>query len=333
MHPSYLAAITMLALVACTSTTRLAPVDQSASTESTEPEAIDTRSAPPADEPEGSEAADFRTKCMHGDGGACVDLALAYDGGKGVPGDKRRAAFFYAKSCELGHSMGCSGLGSFYLFGEGGVPKDEKRAAELFEKSCSGSSEKAGAIGCFFLGMSLLDGHGVQKDPARAVEVLKKGCKGGVGDACFELGKMSEAKKDWQQAGSYFARACDRLKVEGCGRMGKLFLDGRDVGNPNMGVVRRLLKLGCDKGDKLSCEALQKIGPHGGSPSTPVNCEPCSFECSEESDKVRGSDPARAKALAERACGEDCSPGTPLLIWCHNQGLLLEQRVVPHFAE
>ena len=73
--------------------------------------------------------------CNGGDAKSCFDLGVLYEGGKGVPKDKTKAAGLYRKACDAGSASGCFALGLMYKWGKG-VPQNRVKAAELFRKAC-----------------------------------------------------------------------------------------------------------------------------------------------------------------------------------------------------
>jgi hypothetical protein len=50
-------------------------------------------------------------RCLAGTRGDCYSLARGYDQGEGLPRDAGRAAFYYDKACQAGHSAACDRLG------------------------------------------------------------------------------------------------------------------------------------------------------------------------------------------------------------------------------
>ena len=319
--------------VGCTTHTRLPPADEAASAS----QATGKAQPPPGDEPPGSEAAGFRKACIAGDAGRCVDLGIRYGKGEGVPEDFRRGALYFARACDADHPVGCLLLGLQHQIGLG-VEKDAKKAVSLFEKACSGSPRKQAAAGCLALGNAYLDGRGVSRDLEQAAIHIEKSCSFGSAAGCTRWGQKHEADDDYRRAASYFEKACDGGDPGGCGRLGLLYATGKGVFEDKE-RAETLLRRSCDTGNKSGCEALRDLQASNrtssrpvvaGQPNAPLTCQRCTPQCSYEADSVRASNPGRAKALAERACGSDCDPDTGLLMWCHGQGLLLERMPENH---
>lgn len=96
-------------------------------------------------------------------------LALAYEHGRGVVQDKKKAVELYKKGAEMGHAKCQHSLGCYYIRGEI-TPKDEKKAFELFEQS----AEKGYGLAMKALGNCYQFGTGTNYDMNKAIEWYEK---------------------------------------------------------------------------------------------------------------------------------------------------------------
>lgn len=95
----------------------------------------------------------LRLDCATGAGGACMELALAYETredlwghpvkGDGVKRDDSKAAHYFRLACDLGAGDGCARLAHLYEAGKG-VRKDREEAARLYRLAC----DSGGAGAC-----------------------------------------------------------------------------------------------------------------------------------------------------------------------------------------
>ena len=82
-------------------------------------------------------AAIFEKACAKDGKDACTSLGLAL-----MKTDKTKAATVLTKACELKDGLGCMGIGSLYLHGNG-VKKDVAKAKTLLTKACSLGAKSA----------------------------------------------------------------------------------------------------------------------------------------------------------------------------------------------
>ena len=100
-------------------------------------------------------------------------VGMSYRGwGKDFPYDPAKAAEWYHKAAEQGLRPTMSGLGLFYMEGEG-VPQDYDKAAEWFQKA----ADLCDSWGEHYLGVCYLEGKGVAKDVEKAVELFRKSAR------------------------------------------------------------------------------------------------------------------------------------------------------------
>ena len=104
-----------------------------------------------------------------GNGEGCWILALAYEHGRGVKADKKKAFELYAKGAEAGHA-GCQhSLGCYYARGEIAV-QDDKKAFDLFMKAAAQNY----VLAIKDVGRCYQFGTGVQDDMDEAIRWYEK---------------------------------------------------------------------------------------------------------------------------------------------------------------
>ena len=99
-------------------------------------------------------------------------LALAYEHGRGVKTDDKKAVEYYKKGAELGsaacrHSYGCR------LINGEGVKKDARTALKLFEQS----ADQGYGLACKALGHMYETGEGVEPDFDKELAYFEKACE------------------------------------------------------------------------------------------------------------------------------------------------------------
>jgi TPR repeat protein len=209
----------------------------------------------------------------------CLDLAVLYLDGEGVPKDVARATSLFVEACNGGEPAGCFNAGLMYYQGSGvaqdfavavadfedaclggsseacanlgglhekggivGAASPEKAAA-YFRRACHGSSWSASNAGsCISLGLLYRDGRGVPPDPGRAVELFS--------DVCHRI----PAHPDDHDTAPAAARACSLL--------GAQFAHGSGV-VADWGRAIELSKQGCDGADGFGCFNLGAVYLNG----------------------------------------------------------------------
>lgn len=179
-----------------------------------------------------------------GDMVACTEAAFAYESGKGLPKDPKRAVELFAKFCdeEAGiYPQHCLGLASHLLDGTG-APKDAARAARIHAATCAqgvcdsevlyslcaeaGGAEKTN-VGCVSLARVLtLPVVGAPSDPKQARSLMESACKRKEAEACRAVSEWyaegwswadgASVKKDPKRAASYLKQACDAGDKTAC---------------------------------------------------------------------------------------------------------------------
>lgn len=123
----------------------------------------------------------LETACAEKQTTSCVSLGSLYEGGFGVPRDRRKAAASYKAACGFGDQAGCARLAFLETMGLG-VSQNEARGTKTLESLCAASVPE-GCIGLAqFLGQT---GFAVDRD--RAQRLLKTSCDAGSAEACAML--------------------------------------------------------------------------------------------------------------------------------------------------
>lgn len=125
-------------------------------------------------------------------------LALAYEHGRGVGLNKKKAAELYQKGADAGHARCLNSLGTFYINGDQ-VPKDEKKGFELIQQAARLGDGEAMAN----LGRCYQFGTGTTGNMKKAVEWYEKSLKVKPDDELarkVEVFKMlGENDPEWDQ--------------------------------------------------------------------------------------------------------------------------------------
>jgi TPR repeat protein len=172
--------------------------------------------------------------CNSGDAYACETLGYMYEIELGVPADKSRATFLYAKTvsiysdaCDAGSAKSCESLNGLYedreIIGQPHIDKHELPSKiKLFTKACdAGSSD-----GCFYLGNMYDSGEKVVQDQARATMLFSKSCNGNMAWSCGRLGdnylKGTGISKDLTKAKEFLTKGCALGAQWACDEMKKV---------------------------------------------------------------------------------------------------------------
>lgn len=122
--------------------------------------------------------AELKTDCDRGRWSACEELATCYlvgscpgNGPREVDVDRRLAASYVARACDLGHLDGCAGVGALHLSGNGLV-RDLRAGFEILVTTC----ERGSANGCGLLGYAYENGWGTDIDLDKARVAYDKQC-------------------------------------------------------------------------------------------------------------------------------------------------------------
>lgn len=129
----------------------------------------------------------FKLACSLKSAAACANAGGMYDLGEFVKRDRSQAAVYYRQSCDASFGLGCTGLATLQLRGEGGLSADPSAARELYEKGC----QLDPFHGCSTYGIILNNGELPDPGHERARAVLKLGCAAGNAESCSALGDVS----------------------------------------------------------------------------------------------------------------------------------------------
>lgn len=151
----------------------------------------------------------FRAAAELGHIGAQNDLGVAYSQGKGVPEDKKAAAFWFRKAAESNHATAQYNLGYYYEKGFG-VERDDAQALQWYLKA----AEQGDVDAQFKAGYFLDVGRGTRQDFVKAREWYLKAAEQGSGAACNNLGALYEngegVAKDLRKAAEYFEKGAEK---------------------------------------------------------------------------------------------------------------------------
>jgi TPR repeat protein len=125
----------------------------------------------------------LRQRAEAGDSTAQLELARAFDGGRGVKASLTEAAKWYEAAARQGNAEAQNSIGSLYLSGEG-VPKDAATACAWFAKSAAQSD----ARGIGNLGYCYDTGTGVPQDTAKAAALYEQAANAGDLQSMLNIG-------------------------------------------------------------------------------------------------------------------------------------------------
>jgi TPR repeat protein len=215
--------------------------------------------------------------CNLGNADSCGLLGDFYFYGYGgVDQDYKQTRLLDKQACEWGSIESCGNLGQLYEKGLGGS-RDYIAARALYKKACNGGSSGsmagstegstarsvAGSMSrCSALGMLYLNGEGGAQDYEQARTFFRKACDGGFMLGCAALGSLYQngqgSLPDPARARTLYTQACDGGEMVGCSWLGRLYEMG--LGGPqDFGRARALLKQSCDGGFKPACGELVKL--------------------------------------------------------------------------
>lgn len=109
----------------------------------------------------------FNILAENGDGKALMQMAIAYEHGRGVEADTALAMDYYRRAGEAGYGDGYAYLGDFYRSGTTTVKPDSARAFEYYQMAAAVDEDNA--AGLYYVGDSYLRGIGVKKDTVAAL--------------------------------------------------------------------------------------------------------------------------------------------------------------------
>lgn len=113
----------------------------------------------------------FDLLAEQGDGLSLMQLAIAYEHGRGVEPDTAKAMEYYQKAGEAGISDGYAFLGDFYRNGTLNITPDSSRAFEYYQMAAA--IPDGNAAGLYYVGDCYLRGIGVAKDTAAALPYFR----------------------------------------------------------------------------------------------------------------------------------------------------------------
>ena len=113
-------------------------------------------------------------KCLagQGDGMSLMQMAIAYEHGRGVAPDTALAMDYYLRAGQAGVSEGYAFLGDFYRSGNATIAPDSAKAFELYRMAAAIPGDNA--AGLYYVGDSYLRGIGVAKDTLVALPYFQE---------------------------------------------------------------------------------------------------------------------------------------------------------------
>jgi TPR repeat protein len=128
----------------------------------------------------------WRALAYQGDTDAAFRLGMAYDTGKTVQHDARKAAYWYRRAAEQGHRHAQHNLAVAYANGEG-VELDIKQAIKWWKMAArQGNSDSQYNLGIIYA----MGSHGVERNIAKAKQWWRKAAMNGDAMAQYNLGTL-----------------------------------------------------------------------------------------------------------------------------------------------
>jgi TPR repeat protein len=206
--------------------------------------------------------------CTRGDGEACYSLGFMYNRGLGVTEDDFRAAAYYSEACDSGDPGGCRNLS--FMYEGNGLPKDTTLATALHQRELTFLSQDCAAgdaSRCYEAGLAYdvedsAEGSSAAKDSPSAASFYQKACDAGKAEGCYELaGKYESGKgvaKDDFRASDLYSKACTAGIVRGCTGLATKYQFGMGIGK-NVMRARQLWNKACSMGDEFACASAAQL--------------------------------------------------------------------------
>ncbi len=217
-----------------------------------------------------------KQECNGGRVKTCKTIAIRYLLGEGVTQDYHLAEKYFKKACEGGDASSCLKLALMYSNGEG-VTQDDRLAEDSFKKACDAGY----AASCAMLGGMYREGDGVAQDHNLAVEWYLKGCDQEDATSCFHVGEylyhqggdehkrlaMNLYRKACDEVFTkdpygiverLCKKTCDRGEAKSCVHLGLLYTEGRGV-TQDKRLAKEYFKKACDEGDENGCSFMKAV--------------------------------------------------------------------------
>jgi TPR repeat protein len=225
---------------------------------------------------------------------ACLTIGNAYDYGRGVAVDAKRAFQFYKRACDLGVASACSeecviladgrgegtreqgaelcqrtcdergpvacnNLGVIYERGQG-FKQDLEKSTAAYRQACEAGS----VAGCGNFCWALAKGRGVRADPVAGLSLCEANCKAGGAHGCRSAALLTavRAPGDLKKAVGLLERSCDLGGALGCGDLA-YWLRISLGGEADFARAREKAKWSCDRGYAFGCRVLADILKNG----------------------------------------------------------------------
>lgn len=150
----------------------------------------------------------YRSQCERGVGPACALVADLFMAGKRVPGDEKRAVYYYEQGCTHRYPRACGMLAIAYEDGRGGVPASSQNAMKVRVMACRMGDGAA----CVEQAGRFVDGRGVPSDMTKATALLTDGCALDLPQPCAILAFMHQRGQGMppnvERAKALYAKAC-----------------------------------------------------------------------------------------------------------------------------
>lgn len=165
-----------------------------------------------------------------GDPKAQCALGFAYEKGRELPENRRKAIKWYKKSADQGFAKAQYRLAYLCRFGKG-RPQDYDEAIRLYELA----AEQGFAKAQYSLGSMYHFGEGVAQDYSKALNWYKKSADRGniYAQRClgmlYESGKEEEISQDYEESFRWYKRAAEQGDYLSQFYLGRMYEEGKGV--------------------------------------------------------------------------------------------------------
>lgn len=187
-----------------------------------------------------------------------LDLGKAYQYGRGVGQDYKKALFWYEKAAEQGDAEAQRPLGALYEMGQG-VAQDFSKAAFWYEKA----GEQGLARAQVNLGILYEKGQGVEKNPEKAFFWYQKAAVQGYGRGLNHLGMLYEkglgVKRDVNQALHLYKQGAEAKYSKAMLNLGRIYEHGAEGVEKNLLVASAWYEWAIQIGYKNAAFDLNRV--------------------------------------------------------------------------
>lgn len=197
-------------------------------------------------------------ECDAGNAKACYFHGMRVLNGDKIKKDRKTAAAFGFKACNLGIPDACFMVGKLFYYGADDFPLDKKESFKFMDVACKQNLHKK--LACYYAADALLTTGG---DVKTALALANKGCLNKEANACtiitegFMRGKYG-LPKSAAKTYEYAMKGCDLNDKWSCYTAGMQISSGNELGD-DYAKAASLFAKSCDGGMKQACYSAGKL--------------------------------------------------------------------------